>query len=188
MVEAMQAHPQSALGLCHSAPEDQHPYPWELSPQEAWKKQFFGCGCLSCGPSGAIIKRDAFVAVGGFRSWGVLSDTDLWYRMAARWPTLLLPPGLVWWRRHPDQEFRKDNAALTYLERGFALTVETLLSPECPLSKSDRQAALGRARQHHARRLLSLALRSRQPGQAWCRWRKSGLGATDLSRGFYRCE
>lgn len=181
MVEAMEAHPEAALGLSHSLPEEEEPYPWCLSPEAAWRKQFLGRGCLSCGPTGAIIRREAFVESGGFRDWGVLNDMDLWYLLSARWPVVLLPPGLVWWRRHEGQEFTRDDAAMVYLERGFALTLETLQRAGCPLSEADRQRAIARARQHHARRLLSLA--RRHPLLAWKSYRASGLGMRGLLRG-----
>jgi glycosyltransferase involved in cell wall biosynthesis len=188
MVNALQSHPDAALALSHSKPEEERPYPWKLTPPEAWRMQFLGRGCLNVGPTGAIFRRDAFFDAGGFRDWGVLNDTDLWYRLAARWPVLLLPPGLVWWRRHEQQEFTRNNAAIAYLERGFALTVESLSSAECPLTVSERQSALDRARQHHARRLLSLAIRGSQPAQAWRLWRKSGVGLGGLLRGLRRYQ
>jgi glycosyltransferase involved in cell wall biosynthesis len=186
MVEAMEAHPDAALALSHTRREDEQPYPWKLTPVEAYRKEFLARGCLSSGPSGAIFLSGTFEGVGGFGNWGVLNDIDLWYRMAGRWPVVLLPPGLVWWRRHEQQEFSKDNAAMIYLERGFALTMETLFSPECPLAESERQAALTRARQHYARRLLSLAIRSREPLRAWQLFLKSGLGFRGLVRGLHR--
>ena len=188
MVEAMEAHQDAALGLSHSAPEAEAPYPWRLMPHQAWSKQFLGRGCLSCGPSGAIVRRGPFLEIGGFRDWGVLSDVDLWYRMAARWPVVLLPPGLVWWRRHEQQEFTKSNAAMTYLERGFALTVDTLSSTDCPLPESERQKAIYRAKQHYARRLLSLGFRGRQPFRAWRLFRESGIGLVSLVRGIRQYE
>jgi glycosyltransferase involved in cell wall biosynthesis len=188
MVEAMEAHPDAALALSHSSPQDEQPYPWKLSSAQAWRKQFLDRGCLSCGPSSAILRREAFIKVGGFGPWGVLNDIDLWCRMAARWPVVLLPPGLAWWRRHEQQEFTKDNAAMTYLERGFALTLATLSSPECPLDESERQVALRRARQHHARRLLSLGTRGRRPLQAWRLFRRSEIGFHGLLGGFQRYQ
>jgi len=186
MVEAMDANPKAALALSHSLPQDEQFYPWMLSPVDAWRKEFLGRGCLGCGPSSAIMRRDAFIEIGGFGNWGVLNDTDLWYRMSARWPVVLLPPGLVWWRRHEQQEFTKNNAATVYLERGFALTMETLSSPDCPLPASDRQAALQRARQHHCRRILSLALCRRQPASAWRLFKLSGLKPGQLLSGFQK--
>ena len=176
MVEAMEAHGEAVFGLAHSLPEDDRPYPWKLMPEEAWRKHFLGQGCLSCGPSGAIIRREAFFDVGGFGDWGVLSDVDFWFRLSARGPVLLLPPALVWWRRHEQQEFSKDDASAVYLERGFRLCMDTLNGADCPLSAPERLKAIQRARQHHARRLWSLAIRQRSPLAAWRLFRVSGLG------------
>lgn len=183
MVEAMESHPAAALALSHSLPEDERPYPWLLQPAEAWRKEFLGDGCLACGPGGAIIRRDAFLECGGFRDWGVLSDTDMWYRMSARWPIVLLQPGLVWWRRHDRQEYSREGAATEYLERGFALVTESLSSAECPLGEADRADAVARARQHHARRLISLALRRGQPRVALQLMRSSGLASFEMLQG-----
>lgn len=183
MVDAMEAHRDAALAVSHSLPEDECPYPWKLDPASAWRKEFLGDGCLGCGPTGAIIDRERFLQSGGFRQWGVLSDTDLWYRMSARWPVLLLPPGLVWWRRHDQQQFTSDSAGTTYRERGFALTLEALSSADCPLPEAERKIALDRARQHHARRLISLALRRGQPRRAFRLMRESGLATADIFQG-----
>lgn len=186
MVEAMEACPAAALGLAHSLPEDEQPYPWLLQPEQAWRKQFLGRGCLSCGPSGAIIRRDAFVEAGGFGNWGVLNDVDLWCRLSSRWPVLLLPPGLIWWRRHEEQEFTKGDATTVYLERGYELVVDHLTSSACPLSEVERSAAVARARHNHARRLWSLATRRGRPRSAWRAFLKSGLGLQDLAGGLLR--
>lgn len=185
MVDGMDACEQAGLGLSHSLPEDASPYPWVLTPEQAYKKQFLGRGCLSCGPGGAIIRRQAFEAVGGFNSdWQVISDLDLWYRLAAKWPVVLLPPGLVWWRRHEQQEFVKGQKHGFYLRKGYELTVITLQDPQAPLTSNDRASALGRARQHFARRVLALALRKQQWSLACRLKRESGLSPADLVKGF----
>ena len=185
MVAAMEANPAVSLALSHSLPEDEQPYPWVLSPQDAYRKQFLGRGCLSCGPSGAIIRREAFEEVGGFRQeWKVLSDIDLWQRLAARWPVALLPPGLVWWRRHEGQEFSSGNAGLVYQGRGFKLAMQTLHDSDCPLNDNDRHLAEERARHNHARRLISLCWKGWRFPDAWKLYRSSGLTFPDLLRGF----
>ncbi len=184
MVEAMEAHPGAALGLSHSLPEVERPYPLELSSHDAWEREFLGDGCMGSGPTGAIIKRSAFEELGGFRNWGVLNDTDLWYRMSARASIVLMPPGLVWWRRHVDQEFTKNGADIAYLERGFELVMETLASAASPLSVAETNQATSRARQHHARRLLSLGLKQARPLDAIRLLKKSGLTASEIARGF----
>ena len=164
MVSAMESHPDAAVGLSHSMPEDQEPYPWQLNPQDVYRKHFLDRGCLSCGPTGAIIRKSAFDLVGGFRrEWGVLSDTDLWLRLSTDQSVLLLPPGLVWWRRHEDQEFTKGDANDVYLEKGFDLAMQSLTSSHCPLAPELQQRALSRVRQHFARKVLALAIRGRRP-------------------------
>lgn len=185
MVESMEQHPDAALGLAHSMPEDEAPYPWKLTSDQAYRKHFLGRGCLSCGPTGAIIRRDAFEAVGGFQpDWGVLSDIDLWYRLAARWQTVLLPPGLVWWRRHAGQEFTGDHAGLVYLQRGYDLAKQALSDPTCPLPDAERVKALRKSRQHFSRRLLSLAFRQNRARAALRLYRDSDLRLMDLVKGF----
>ena len=185
MVESMERFPEAALGLSHSLPEDELPYPWMLTPKQTYHKQFLGRGCLSCGPTGAIIRRDVFEELGGFRhQWGVLSDKDMWFRLAALFPTVLLPPGLTWWRRHEGQEFTKGNAELVYLTRGHELVSEALSDKNCPLFEVDRCIAISRQQQHYARRILSLALRKHQIGNAISAFKGSELTLTGLLRGF----
>jgi glycosyltransferase involved in cell wall biosynthesis len=187
MVDAMERFPQVVLGLSHSMPEDDQPYPWMLTPEQSYRKQFLGRGCLNCGPTGAIIRREAFESVGGFRrEWGVLSDTELWLRLAARFPIVLLPPALAWWRRHEGQEFTVRNAADVYLEKGHDLDLLALQSDQCPLSATDRIRAIEMQRQRYARRLLSMALVRRQLVTAVRLYRKSHLTISDLFRGLYR--
>lgn len=184
MVESIERYPEAALALAHSMPEDKSPYPLRLTPQEAYRKHFLGRGCLSCGPSGAIMRREAFEAVGGFRpEWGVLTDIDLWYRMAARWPTVLLPPGLVWWRRHEGQEFTKSDAESAYLKHGYELDIAALTIVTCPLSGQDQEAAVTRRRQHMARRIFSIAGRQRDLKLAWKIFRASRLSLPELIKG-----
>ncbi len=184
MVAAMEAHPAAGLGLCHSEPEVDEPYPWQLLPHDAWFREFLGGGAMGCGPTGAIMNRERFNAAGGFDAvWGVIADTDLWYRMAAQSPLVLLQPGLVWWRRHAGQEFTSSDASFRYLRDRFRLGMKALQSAHCPLNDVERDNAIRRLRQHHARRLISLATRSRQPTQALELFRESGLTAREMAGG-----
>jgi glycosyltransferase involved in cell wall biosynthesis len=189
MVEAMEAYPDAALALSHSMPEDISPYPWCLAPEEAYRKHFLERGCLNCGPTGAIIKKDAFDAVGGFdKSWGVLSDMDLWLRVAARWKIVLLPPGLVWWRRHESQEYTKNDARMFYLQRGYELNTQALNNSLCPLRPDEQDTALNRCRQHFARRTLSLALVKGKLRTAYEIFKKSDLSFQNLLAGFKKYQ
>jgi hypothetical protein len=97
---------------------------------------------------------------------------------------VLLPPGLVWWRKHDNQEFRSGDAKHAYLTRGFELTMETLNSKNAPLAAAEIGVAVKRSRQHHARRLLSMALKNGRPMDAFRLTRESGLSMAELISGF----
>ena len=184
MISAMDANPEAALALSHSLPEDERPYPWLLSPRDAYRKEFLGDGCMGSGPTGAIIRRDAFFEAGGFEMWGVLSDTQCWYRLSARWPLVLLPPGLVWWRRHEGQEFTRGDADIVYLEKGLAVAMKALNSNECPLDDTERARAIERIRHRYSRRLMSAAIRGPKRKAAIMAMRNSGLSTAELIGAF----
>jgi glycosyltransferase involved in cell wall biosynthesis len=184
MLDAMDRDTTVALALSHSLPEDEQPYPWFLSPSESYFKHFLGRGCFGCGPTGAIIRRSAFEVIGGFRKeWGVLSDIDLWLRLGARYAVALLPPGLIWWRRHDGQEFSSYSANLTYLQRGYELSIKALQDSMCPLTLKEKGDAIFRMRQNYARRLISLATKGQSPRKAWQLLRTSNLSLLDLANG-----
>jgi glycosyltransferase involved in cell wall biosynthesis len=184
MVRAMDANPDAALGLSHSRPGDERPYPWLLSPHEAYRKEFLGDGCMGSGPTGAIIRRDAFTEAGGFEMWGVLSDTECWYRLSARWPLVLLPPGLVWWRRHEGQESTRGDADIVYLEKGLAVAMKALNANDCPLDDAERAHAKERIRHRHSRRLMSAAIKGPKRKAALEAMRNSGLSTAELIGAF----
>lgn len=189
MVDAMEQYPDCVLGLSHNPAEDAQPYPWRLTPKDVFEKHFLNRGCIGCGPSGAIIRKDAFLKEGGFnKSWGVLSDTELWLRLASKSPIVLLPPGLVWWRRHDGQEFTRGNAKDAYLRLGHKLDMESLSNSRCPLDDKQRQSALARCKQHHARKLLSLAVREFQFAHAWDLFRNSQLTFSNLLGGLRKYQ
>ncbi len=184
MADSILSCPDAGLALSHSLSEAEQPYPWAISSENAWREQFLRRGCLACGPTGAIIKRDVFEKSGGFRKeWGVLSDIDLWLRLSARCPIVLMPPGLVWWRRHHEQEFSSSTAGFNYLVKGYQLTLESLQREDCPLPVDERKIASQRATQHHARKLLSLLIKGGQFKTFWKAFRTSGISWLQLCSG-----
>ena len=181
MVRNMERHPEAALAIAHSLPEEDRPYPVLLTPEESYRRHFLQRGCFGCGPGGAIIRRDVFESRGGFRpEWGVLADLEFWQRVAAVYPILLQQPALTWWRKHEGQEYRIGNAAKVYLERGYELAMRSLLDSECPLSAVDRELALWRLKKQHARRILSIGFRGGHLAFAYSAFRKSDLSCLNL--------
>ncbi len=184
MHHAIDKDPGASHAISFAQIDPATPYPEVVSPAEAYRREFLGRGCMSAGPSASIIRRSAFFGVGGYRNVGVVSDIDLWYRLAAKWNTVFMQPALIWWRQHEQQAFTASSAEMDYLSGGFRIALDALTASDCPLPDSERQAAIRRCKQHHARRLLRLAGRKRQPMTAWELAKASGLTWSELMSGF----
>jgi hypothetical protein len=70
--------------------------------------------------------------MGGFKEERMVSDTDMWHRMALQYPVVLMPDGIVWQRRHDAQEL---NDADDFIIKGAEIKWKYLLDPSCPLKK-----------------------------------------------------
>jgi hypothetical protein len=185
MIEAMESNPDASLGLSYSLPQLDKPYPIRLTPREIWQHEFLGKGRMGCGPSGSIISRAAFFQVGGLNDWDVLSDIDLWIRISAQSPMLLLPPGLVWWRRHGGQEYTKPGALETYLIGEYRLWLESLNQSFNPLTKEETILARDKLRRRFARRILSIAIKNSKGLLAIRLIKNSDLRAIDFFRALF---
>ncbi len=184
MHDAMESRPTASHAICHSVRDDSQPYPQLLTPLEAYSRQFLGRGCMSAGPSSSIIRRDRFLEVGGYRTCGVASDIDLWFRMSALWDTVLMQPSLVWWRRHEGQAFSDFTAEIDYIRGDFSISSDAIASNDCPFGAEDRLRAASRLRRNTARRLLRLAIKQRKPLTAWKLLGCMNLTAKDVLSGF----
>lgn len=156
MVETMEAHPDCALGISQEVAEDVQPYPFVMTPLETFRREFLMRGVLGLGPTGTIIKREAFEALGGFTGTRYIGDTEMWYKLALAHPVVKMAPGLTFWRQHEDQEITKGQNSYFYLENAFKHELETLQNPQLPLSQSEQQVALQKVRRRFARQVLRL--------------------------------
>jgi glycosyltransferase involved in cell wall biosynthesis len=131
MVRSMVHFPEAGFGLCSLKPDPERPFPFILQPEDAYEYHFFGPGLFHKGPLTAIFLKSAFDKTGGFKEERMISDTDMWHRMALHYPVVLMPDGLVWQRRHPGQELsdQKD-----FIYAGEKIKWKYLLDPLCQLS------------------------------------------------------
>jgi glycosyltransferase involved in cell wall biosynthesis len=156
MVETMDAHPDCALGISQQVAEDLKPYPFVMTPHETFQREFLKRGVLGLGPTGTIIRRDAFEAIGGFTGTRYIGDTELWYSLAMRFPVVKMVPGLVFWRQHDDQEITKGQETFFYLENAYKHEIKTLNHPDFPLTASECDLAINKVRKRFSRNLLRL--------------------------------
>jgi len=179
MVSSMERFPEAVLGLIRS-PRNDAPDPAQLSPKEAYVEHFLKDGFLDAGPSGTIIQTSAFRELGGFSGKRFVGDTEMWLRLAARWPVVRLVQGLVWWRQHEQQEVALGYSSAGYLEWNYRVSVASLMQPECPLSAEDKRRVLSSLKRAQARALLRLFFQHRQPLAALRIMRSSDLSLADM--------
>lgn len=130
MVKSMEQFPEAGFGLCSLQPNVKRPFPFVLHPKEAYEYHFFGPGLFHKGPLTAIFLKSAFDELGGFKEDRMISDTDMWHRMALQYPVVLMPEGIVWQRRHEEQEL---SDAHNYIVDESRIKWNYLLNPRCPL-------------------------------------------------------
>ena len=180
MVAAMQAAPRAGFGLSNSRAWPGGPVPMLLTPRQAYQREFLGFGLFMCGPAGALFRTDVFRELGGFEDHGVPSDTIFWMRACARYPVLLLPGDLFYYREHPGQAFQSPDVARQYAHVTAHLW-RALASDDCPLDESER--AVGRRNvAYSVAKSMWAALRQGDPGLAWHRALASGITPAEWLR------
>lgn len=131
MVNCMERFPDAGFGLCSLTPDITQPFPFMLVSKEAYEYHFFGLGLFHKGPLSAIFLRTAFEMMGGFAEGRMISDIDMWHRMALQFPVVVMPGNLVWQRRHPEQELSDKQDFIYDSEK---IKWKYLLDPLCKLS------------------------------------------------------
>ena len=180
MVAAMAAAPDAAVGLSQGRSWPGGACPMVLTPQLAYTREFLGHGLFQCGPGGSIIRREAFDAVGGFRTAGIHSDYLLWLDMARRFSFVLMPADLFWYREHTEQDFRSSRAVRDYARLAGEVW-KTLHDPACPL----QGRALEIARRNQTYNVVKQLWRDVKRGDvatALYRVRHAGLSPADWFR------
>jgi glycosyltransferase involved in cell wall biosynthesis len=182
MVEALEQFSEAAFALCRLG-KPAKPDLVLYSPSQAYCHHFIATGLFHAGPSGSIIRAGAFWSVGGFTAHHVAGDVDLWLRLGARYPFVSLPAGLVYWRSHEGQEYRKGMDSFAYSFLNYKIIMDALADPGCPLTREEQAQAIARQKYLHARHIWHLGLREGRLGTAFRLYRDSKLSIADLARG-----
>jgi glycosyltransferase involved in cell wall biosynthesis len=132
-----------------------------------------------------MIRRSAFEAIGGFDTARHTGDSLCWLTLARQSPVAIIVPGLVWWRRHDEQESvvetRGYEAIADVTGRRFRQVVEALAAPDCPLTESEKQAVRSKTFHTYARGICGRLVRG-QFRYAQALLRESGQAAPALAK------
>lgn len=132
LVYSMERFPEARWGLCSLDQDEKRIFPFVLSPKEAYEYHYLGTGLFHKAPLSAIIRRDLFQEVGGFRPIRMAGDNEMWHRLAQHHPVLLMQHGIVWYRKHDAQEMTVYH---TFREVYRGISNSYLKDKDCPLDK-----------------------------------------------------
>jgi glycosyltransferase involved in cell wall biosynthesis len=120
-VEGMKKYPSAALGISPTSDKIKGRLPILLSCNEAIRFHFLIGAILDGGPTCTIIRKDIFDELNGFKNERFVGDIDLWFRFAEKYPILILPHSLVYYREHIGQEIANPLAKKIYGEFSLKL-------------------------------------------------------------------
>jgi hypothetical protein len=182
MVEAMERFPQAALALSANVIDPVQPYPIHYSPAQLYSSHYLGRSPLGVGPSASIIRRECFAAVGGFSGKQFVGDSELWLKLAERWAIVSLPPALVWWRQHEQQQMNLELSRPDVIAVRYRLELDMLEFSQ-HLSEDQKAQARNYLTHLHARRLWSLALKGKRLKVATKLMKESAMSTRELLKG-----
>lgn len=133
LVTMMEQFPEAGWGLCSLDQNKEKPYPFILSPEEAYLYHYKGPGLFHKAPLSSIIKRETFEVIGGFNPIRMAGDFDMWHRLAQQFPVVLMPHGIVWYREHGEQEVTSYRKFIKVYEE---IKINYLQDNKIPLGKT----------------------------------------------------
>jgi glycosyltransferase involved in cell wall biosynthesis len=135
LVFYMEQFPDASYGLCSLEQDKSRIFPFQLSPKEAYKRHYFEESLFHKAPLSAIIKKDAFELVGGFSGKQHLGDFEMWHSLSQKFPVVLMPHGIGWYREHEEQQMN-DNLKNPFVPFKYLLLTRGLLkNQQTPLSE-----------------------------------------------------
>jgi len=140
-VEMMEKYPDAGMGLLKVKEEVKEEY---LTSKDAIYTNYFFRPILNIGPSGTILRRNAFEAIGCYNGeYGVPSDMYFNLKMTSSFPIVLLEKSFFYYRVHPDQELQNKYSYVCY---NYKYINDALRIPDFPLSEDQKNFLIKKAR------------------------------------------
>ena len=118
------------LGIYHNTFEI--PGPLKLNASGAYRYHYFNQPIFFATPGEAIFTAKAFREVGGFASERMISDFDMWHKLALNFPMVLMPGKLIWIRTHEGQEMTDRSRYAVKYEK---IKLKYLTNKHAPLTR-----------------------------------------------------
>lgn len=143
LVKMMEQFPEAGWGLCSLIQNESRPYPFILTPKQAYEYEYFGPGIFHKAPLSSIIKKEIFDEVGGFEHVRMAGDFEMWNKLAQKYPLLLMSDGIVWHREHAQQESKVLTKNMFIFYGAYEkYRIQYLKHINCPLDEKKVKAAI----------------------------------------------
>lgn len=150
-------------GLIISRPWDERIiYPAKLTPHQLYCFEYLDKGAIGINFTKVLFKSSVIKAVGVFPDRVKLGDVYIQYLIGRKHCALLIPDASTWWRRTLGQAsglLLKNYSE--FLKHDMWIKLDMLNHPECPLSESERKAALHNLYGNYGRFLVKRSIRFR---------------------------
>ncbi|MBU2652040.1 MAG: glycosyltransferase family 2 protein [Bacteroidetes bacterium] len=156
MVSMMEQFPEAGYGLFSLPQDKERLYPYLLTPEQAYQRHYFKERLFHKAPLSAIILKKAFDDIGGFTGKRFIGDFEFWHIISRKYPVVLGPQGVVWYREHEEQEMQVNRTDFTVPFKYLRCSEEMLQDPDCPLNNEDREKALRKVKWNEARYILGV--------------------------------
>lgn len=179
LVHYMERFTDAGYGLCSLDQDEYRPFPFKLSPKQAYQRHYFECALFHKAPLSSIIRRDVFVQINGFSGKRMLGDFEMWHLLSQRFPVVLMPHGIVWYREHEEQEMNDHRNDPFEPFKYLLLQKEMIASDLCPLNGNERREICNKLNNRIAKSILS-AFRRRGIRKGQELYENSSLSVFDL--------
>jgi len=180
-VQMMEKYPDAGMGIFNKNQEIEDEY---LNPAETININFFQKEILAIGPSGTILRRDAFDKIGYYKpDYGPASDMYFNLKMASHYSIVLLNKDFFFYRRHEGQEI---NNKYSYLLYSYKYLKDALDLQGFRLKDDERKTVLLKAKKSFVRNFLIYIRDTKQFIKAIKAIKLSGIGLSGFIKGVSR--
>ena len=180
MVHTMEQFPEAGLGISQKVAEDVKPYPFIMQPKETFKREFLMRGVLGPGPTGTIIRRDAFEKLGGFTGTRYIGDTEMWCKLALVYPVVKIQDELTFWRQHDDQQIVMEQLDLNVIGWRYNNKLLALKAAKKLFTPHEYKVALKKLNKRFSRNIVRLVLINKKPKKAYQIMKATGFSFLKL--------
>lgn len=140
MLGPLMAEPRAGFAISGSKSWQGGPCPMLLTPRMCYQREFLGSGMFGYSPGSAIFRSQVLRELNLFSLKGPHSDYVFWLKACARYPCLLLPAGLYWYRVHSGQHLQSAQASRDSVIKPSEAW-KALCDSSCPLNHAETEQA-----------------------------------------------